>query len=181
LGEGGWEVALVSDLDSLKLTYERLRDESKRLRDARGHFARGLGPAPASAGIATAVTAALGQHHHRAWLYVALGLLVLMVFVGGFYGSKPAYRQLYARRVHKNPAFHPHQLKGIPPDQWYERMIQLELSLYGEKLAQRNRLLTPLAPVDDLQTGMDAERTGAIAVQVLWVGVVACLVVSQVA
>ena len=30
-----------------------------------------------------------------------------------------------------------------------------------------------------LQQGVDAERTGALAVQVLWVGVMICLVVSQ--
>jgi hypothetical protein len=181
LGEGRREVALVSDLDGLKLTYERLREESKRLRDARGFFARGLGPAPASAGIAAALTAALGHHHNRGWLYAALVLLGLMIFVGMLYVGKPAYRQLYARRVEQNPAFHPRHLAQLPPKEWYELMIELELSLYGEELESGNRWLTPAATVDDLQTGVDAERTGALVVQLLWVGVVACLVISQVA
>src|SRR5436190_5319327 len=99
MGKGGRTVARLSELDTLKLTYDRLREETKRLRDARAGFARGLGPAPASAGIATAVTAALGEPHHRGWLYAALVLLALMVVVGMLYVRLPAYRQLYARRV----------------------------------------------------------------------------------
>ena len=169
----------MTDLDTLKLTYDRLRDESKRLRDARAGFARGLGPAPASAGIATAVTAALGEHHHRGWLYAALVLLALMVVVGMLYVRLPAYRQLHARRVQQDPTLAPAQLDELPPEQWYRRMIELERSLYGDALAQRNRWLSPLARVDNLQAGADAERTGALLVQALWVGVMICLVVSQ--
>jgi hypothetical protein len=171
----------MSDLDTLRLTYERLRDESKRLRDARAHFARGLGPAPASAGIAAAVTAAFGAHDNRGWLYAALVLLALMVVVGMLYVRLPAYRQLYARRLRQDPALAPDQLDQLPPEQWYERMIALERSLYGEELAERNRWLSPFAAVDDLRAGADAERTGALAVQALWVGVMICLVVSQLA
>lgn len=167
------------DPDTLRLTYERVRDESKRLRDARAHFARGLGPAPASAGIATAVTAALGQHEQRGWLYAALVLLALMTVVGILYVRKPAHRQLYAERVRADPSLAPRELAKLSAEEWYARMIELELSLYGETLHERNRLLLPGAEVKDLQDGADAERTGALGVQVLWVGVMACLVVSQ--
>jgi hypothetical protein len=170
----------MSQLDTLKLTYDRVREESKRLRDARAGFARGLGPAPASAGIATAVTAALGEHHHRGWLYAALVLLALMTVVGMLYVRKAAYRQLYARRVQQDPGLAPRQLAELSPEQWYERMIELELSLYGDELEPGNRWLSPFARTDDLQAGADAERTGALAVQALWVGVMICLVVSQV-
>jgi hypothetical protein len=166
--------------DGARLTYGRVREESKRLRDARGHFARGLGPAPASAGIATAVTAALGQHHQRGWLYAALGLLALMTLVGMAYVRKPAYRQLCARRVREDPSLAPRELAGLSEEEWYARMLELELSLYGEPLVELNRWLTPFASVDDLQAGADAERTAALVVQALWVGVMACLVLSQV-
>jgi hypothetical protein len=179
LGEGRRPVALVTDLDTLKLTYDRVREESRRLRDARAHFARGLGPAPTSAGIATAVTAAFGQQQNRGWLYAALALLALMVLVGMLYVRLPAYRQLYARRLRQDPGLAPGQLDQLRPEEWYERMIALERSLYGDQIEDRNRWLAPFATVDDLQTGADAERTGALAVQALWVGVMICLVVSQ--
>jgi hypothetical protein len=168
------------DLTTLRLTYERLREESTRLRDARAHFARGLGPAPASAGIATAVTAALGQHSQRGWLYAALVLLILMAMVGMIYVRNPAYRQLYAKRVKADPSLAPEELLNLSPEAWYLRMIELEQSLYGDTVHERNRWLSPWATVGDLQDGADAERTGALAVQALWVGVMACLVLSQV-
>jgi hypothetical protein len=43
----------------------------------------------------------------------------------------------------------------------------------------KNRLLLPQAEISDLQAGADAERTGALVVQALWVAVIACLVLSK--
>jgi hypothetical protein len=169
------------DLEALKLTYERLRQESGRLRDARAHFARGLGPAPASAGIATAVAAAVGPDQNRAWVYAALVLLALMVGVGALYGGKRPYRQLYAERVKQGKSPGPAELAELSEREWYLRMIELEQALYGEELVSKNRWLSPQAKVSDLQAGADAERTGGLAVQALWVAVIACLVLLKLA
>jgi hypothetical protein len=181
VGEGGRALAAMSDhdLEALKLTYTRLRDESGRLRNARAYFARGLGPAPASAGIATAVAAAVGSDQNRGWVYAALVLLALMVGVGALYGGKRPYRQLYADRVRQGKSPGPAELAELSEKEWYLRMIELERALYGEELVPKNRLLLPQAEISDLQAGADAERTGALVVQALWVAVIACLVLSK--
>jgi hypothetical protein len=80
-----------------ELEYARLCHERDRLREARGRFALGLGPAPASAGIATAIAAATAHRPDHALLWIATGLLGVLVAVGMVYDGKPAYRHLRAR------------------------------------------------------------------------------------
>jgi hypothetical protein len=86
-----------ADEGVLKLEYERLCRERDRVRDARGRFLLGLGPAPASAGIATAVAATAAERPDETLLIIATALLGLLVVVGMVYDGKPAYRQLRAR------------------------------------------------------------------------------------
>jgi hypothetical protein len=87
------------ELETLKAVYDRVCKERDRLRDARGYFARGLGPAPASAGIGTALVAAIGESNNTLALAVAVVLVGIMILVSTVYDGKPAYRHLYARRL----------------------------------------------------------------------------------
>src|SRR6202043_3361376 len=57
------------------------------------------GPAPASAGISTALVATLGSHLDTGFVWAAVGTLALLVLVGVAYDGKPAYRHLYAREL----------------------------------------------------------------------------------
>jgi hypothetical protein len=52
-------------LERFRLEYERVCGERDRLRNARGFFARPLGPAPASAGISTALVTTFGSNLDR--------------------------------------------------------------------------------------------------------------------
>jgi len=182
-------------LATLRLTYERLCHERDRLRDARGHFARGLGPAPASAGIATVLVSALSDGRKPGLLLLAVAALIGMIVVGLWYDGKLAYRHLYAlkikelrgqiRREHPSLA-ETAQLEErtrvedlLPPDDWYRAMIRLERQIYGDERTQ-NQWRVPWQPVRDLQDGLDSERTGLRFVQALWVVVVAALVLSVV-
>jgi hypothetical protein len=165
------EDAQDDHLETLKAIYARVSNERDRLRDARGHFARGLGPAPASAGIATALVAAFGGGKNPLLLGLAAAGLLLMVICSIWYDGKPAYRHLYAKRLGQVPA------DWLGPQAWYRAMIALEKDIYGDP-RDRNRRSPPWADVNDLQDGVDLERTGLHVVQVLWVGVVALLVAA---
>ena len=187
------ECGAAQELATLKLTYERLCQERDRLRAARGFFARGLGPAPASAGIATALVAALGDGKNPGLLAAATGVLIAMILLSIAYDGKPAYRHLYAseiKAIRTQIAGHPRLAKSsdrweqepedlLPPAEWYRAMIQLERALYGRE-REKNRLAAPWKSVRNLQDGADVERTGVRLVQTLWVIVVALLVAATV-
>jgi hypothetical protein len=85
------------DPAALRLEYTRLCGERDRLRAARGRFSLGLGPAPASAGIATTIAATATNKPDHTLLTIAICLLGALVFVGVVYDGKPAYRLLRAR------------------------------------------------------------------------------------
>jgi hypothetical protein len=181
------------ELKTLELTYRRLCDERDRLRAARGFFSRGLGPAPASAGISIALVAAFGDGANPAFLGPALAGVVAMVVVGIWYGSAPPYRVLYARKItgirREINAKHPELVRSeqrdgpdrvedrLPPATWYRTMIRLEREIYGGDQT-RNHSLPPWKLPQTLQEGLDSERTGTLCVQALWVVVVALLVLS---
>jgi len=189
-----------ADLEVLKAVYRRTCAERDRLRDARGHFARGLGPAPASAGIATTVAATFGKASHGC-LIAALALLGVMVAVSVAYGGLPTYRHLYGRRIRElrdrlrtrpdvaaaleaergaSPGAWPaHPEDVLSEGEWYRAMIALERDLYSDE-EERNRLRL-LRRVETLQEGLDSERTGALIVQALWVAVIALLVAGVIA
>jgi hypothetical protein len=180
------------DIETLKATYERLCQERDRLRDARGFFARGLGPAPASAGIATGVVAALGEGQNPGAILSALGVLGIMVVLSIWYGGKPAYRHLYAKKISAGrPLTAEDSLPTDPPSgadepgdflpiaDWYREMIRRERETYGS-LRVKNSYPPPWMPVNDLQDGADLERMGALSVQGLWVVVISLLVVATV-
>jgi hypothetical protein len=182
-------------LTTLRLTYERLCHERDRLRDARGHFARGLGPAPASAGIATVLVSALSDGRRPGLVWLAVAALIAMIVVGLWYDGKLAYRHLYALKVKelrgRIRSEHPRLAEAarleertrvedlLAPDDWYRAMIGLERGIYGDEQTQ-NRWRVPWQRVCDLQDGLDSERTGLRFVQALWVVVVAALVLSVV-
>ena len=169
MGEGAQD----DHLETLKAVYARVCNERDRLRDARGHFARGLGPAPASAGIATALVAAFGGGKNELLLGLAAAGLFLMVLVSIWYDGKPAYRHLYTDRLDQVPP------DSLAPQAWYRAMIDLEKDIYGAPRG-RNRSVPPWTEVNDLQDGVDLERTGLRVVQVLWVVVVGLLVTAAV-
>lgn len=159
-------------LATLKLTYDRVCHERDRLRDARGFFARSLGPLPASAGISTALVAVLGEGENPALLVLALVGLVALVVLGIWYDGAPAYRHLYAARAGSDPGE-----DLLAPADWYRAMIRREREIYGADRT-RNRWRAPWEKVRDLQDGLDHERTGVRLVQAVWVLVVAALVLS---
>jgi hypothetical protein len=168
-----------TELETLKAVYDRLGKERDRLRDARGYFARGLGPAPASAGIATALVAAIGESDDTVALAVAVVLVGIMILVSTVYDGKPAYRHLYARRLSRTRTdlLAPDTL---PPSEWYRKMIELERDIYGWPPRQNNHYFLPFKKVNNLQDGLDSERTGRIVVAALWVVVVLVLVIAAV-
>ena len=169
------------DPETLKAIYERLCQERDRLRDARGFFARGLGPAPASAGIATGVVAALSEGPNHVVLWFAVGVLCAMVMLSTWYGAKAPYRHLYARTVPEavraSAAQKPED--SLEVTEWYRKMIRLERDLYGS-LRTENRYLPPWKRAENLQEGADLERTGALLVQGLWVIVILLLVLATI-
>jgi hypothetical protein len=182
-------------LATLRLTYERVCHERDRLRDARGYFARGLGPAPVSAGIATVLVAALSEGRNPGLLGAAVAGLAALIVVGVWYDGKPSYRHLFARKIEdlrsqirsEHPRLAETAAPGrrdpvedlLPPSDWYRAMIRLERDIYGHDRTQNQRR-APWQPVCDLQDGLDHERTGLRFVQALWVVIVTALVLSAV-
>jgi hypothetical protein len=165
------------ELETLKAVYDRVCKERDRLRDARGHFARGLGPAPATAGIATALVAAIGDSNNTLALAFAVVLVGIMILVSTVYDGKPAYRHLYARHLSqaRTTVLPP---DSLPPKEWYREMIALERDIYGWPPRQKNHYFLPGKRVNDLQEGLDSERTGRVVVAALWVAVVLVLVIA---
>jgi hypothetical protein len=172
-----------SEVEMLRLAYERVCHERDRLRDARGFFSRPLGPAPASAGISTALVATFGSRLDTAFLVLAMISLALLVLVGAWYDGKPAYRHLYARvlaqapeRVDRPPAQAPSgETESVA--EWYRMMIARETAVIGPPLVE-NRWRAPWARVITLQDGIDSERTGLRAVQLLWLLVILFLILA---
>jgi hypothetical protein len=180
-------------LETLRCTYERLCHERDRLRDARGFFARSLAPAQASAGVGTALVAAVGENPNAVGMGAAVALLLAMVYVGFHYDGKAAYRHLYAERIKalreaivaRNSELSGAEFKWpgeqpedrLPSAEWYRAMIRLERDIYGEPRSD-TRKIRPRDPVRTLQDGLDVEWAGRRRIQALWVGVVIALGVA---
>lgn len=181
---------------TLKLAYEQTIQERDRLRGARAFFARQLGPLPAFAGISVALVGAFSDKaHHRVWLWIAVGVLIVLILVSLIYSGMPAYRQLRAQRETKwrrrlEEEFEESARRAagsglrvedmLTPREWYIAQIQLERELYGPP-AKRNRLLRPSWDLDnsDLQDQLDRERTGVFLAQALFLIVMGCLFVTR--
>lgn len=165
----------TSALKTLELEYEDICRERDRLRAARSDFSRQLGPLPVAAGISTGTIAVFARHvRHSELLWVALGLLVALVLVSILYSSVPAYRHIRAvkeRRLGKPD--------GLPPTDWYRRMIELERAIYGSPIEHNRYKLLPRRRPSDLQDAFDRERVGLYAVQLLFVLLVIALALSQ--
>jgi hypothetical protein len=161
-------------LKTLELEYEDICRERDRLRTARGDFSRQLGPLPVAAGISTGTIAVFAHHlRHSEWIWVALALLVVLVVVSILYSSMPAYRHI--RALKERQIGRP---DGLPPADWYRRMIEIERAIYGAPV-ERNRLGLPRRQPTDLQDAFDRERTGLYAVQLLFVLLVIALALSE--
>jgi hypothetical protein len=160
-----------------RLAYERLRDESNRLRGARQFFARQLGPLPAFAGISLAVVGAFSDKiQDEAWLAVALGLFALMVLTSIAYSRMPAYRELRTDRLRTMGE----GLQADAPAAWYRAEHQLEASIYASRRRRSLFWRLPYRDLDsDMQEQMDKERFGVFVVQVLFLLVVASLLLAR--
>jgi hypothetical protein len=173
------------ELEMLKAAYERVCKERDRLREARGFFARPLGPAPATAGISTALVAAFASGVHTVWIVFAAITVTLMIVVGIWYDSKPAYRHLYRKALDDGQDAGDAATEATPWDartpgsetEWYRIMIAREVDLRGRP-EPTNRLRAPWEEVDTLQDGLDSERTGLRAVQLLWLGALIFLLLA---
>jgi hypothetical protein len=184
------------DLSALRLAYEQAVTERDRVRDARGFFARQLGPLPAFAGISAALVGAFSNKIERpGWLWLALVVLLLLILVSVFYSWLPAYRHLRAEhddewRTWLEERFRPKAppegskwLKAedmLDPEQWYIAQIELERKLYGP-LRKKNRLMPPSWKLEgaDLQDQLDRERTGLFAAQLLFLVVIGFLLAAR--
>jgi hypothetical protein len=167
---------------SLKLEYEYLRDESKRLRDGRAALTRQLGPLPISAAIvAWLVTGFTSDVEGDAFIWVALGLFLALVVISILYSSMKPYRLLR----HDVEADFPWSTDS--PAAWYEGAIKLEREVYGGPSGGEGgsgwrlwlQARTPRA-ITDLQDGYDRERSGLFLVQGLFALVVILLIVSRI-
>jgi hypothetical protein len=181
-----------NELATLKLVYEQTIQERDRLRGARSFFARQLGPLPTFAGISVGLVGAFSDRiHHGPWLWIALGLLGLLVVVSLLYSGMPAYRQLRAnketmwredlkqrcsREASRAESSGLRVEDMLSSREWYISQIQLERDLYGA-LGKKNRLMLPSWNLDntDLQDQLDRERTGVFVAQALFLVVVGCL------
>jgi hypothetical protein len=184
------------DLSALKLAYEQAVQERDRIRDARAFFARQLGPLPAFAGISAAVVGAFSQKiEHRVWLWLALGVLALLILVSCLYSWLPAYRHLRAhyedewrKRLEKNFTVKDRPAGGdklevedrLDPEDWYTAQIDLERTLYGDP-RKTNRVLLPSWKLNgaNLQDQLDRERTGLFAAQLLFLVVIGFLLAAR--
>jgi hypothetical protein len=185
-----------NELATLKLVYEQTSQERDRIRGARAFFARQLGPLPTFAGISVGLVGAFSDRiHHGPWLWIALGVLSLLVAVSLLYSGMPAYRQLRAkkeiawredlRRRWKREAGRAEDAglrveDVLSPNEWYSAQIRLERSLYGTP-GKQNRLLLPSWNLDktDLQDQLDRERTGVFVAQALFLIVIGCLLAAS--
>jgi hypothetical protein len=181
---------------TLRRVYEGLRSERDRLRDARSSYSRQLGPLPVVAGISTGTIAVFARHVRTSWLlWVALGLLVLLVVVSVLYSSIPAYRQIRARL---EPGWRERLIirhgaakateaaeRGLriedllPPPDWYRAMIELEREIYGHDAPTRSSLRSWPRSATNLQQALDAERAGLYIVQFLFLAMIISLVLSE--
>ena len=182
-----------ADIETLKAVFDEARRERDRLRAARAWASRQLGPLPAAAGLSTGIVAAVSGHVVHGWLYGALAGLLVMVIVGILYSSMQSYRQIRAaktdgwrrRLAEARPDLaeaaerHRVTLEDLLPEkEWYAEMITRERELYGPE-RERNRYGLPRRRPEDLQDAFDRERTGLFTVQILFVVVIACLVLSR--
>jgi hypothetical protein len=184
------------DPTALRLAYEQAVKERDRIRDARGFFARQLGPLPAFAGISAALVGAFSNRIERpVWLWLALVVLLLLILVSVFYSWLPAYRHLRAEnedewRRRLEERFRPQappegskELKAedmLDPEQWYIAQIELERTLYGPQRTE-NRLMPPSWKLEgaNLQDQLDRERTGLFAAQLLFLVVIGFLLAAR--
>lgn len=184
------------DLELLKLEHKRLTSERDRIRDARAHFARQLGPLPAFAGISVALVAAFSeQTAHEELLWIALGVFALMVVGSIAYSRMPPYREIRdkcERRVIIRADTMPENSGAERQGYWYSFEIAVERAVYGET-RKRERFWKSLRsfrkwtgwwlplrkPDEDLQMQLDRERFGLFLAQTLFLVVVALLLIAS--
>ena len=182
------------EVAALQRSYEDIQRESKRLRDARAALTKQLGPLPISAGISISLVAAFSDEAAELGLWLAFGLLLVLIVVSIAYSDMRPYRQLRAAKEvewreklaarHREAAVRAEedglQIEDLLPErEWYAAMIQLERQIYGDLDRTDNRHGLPTRDLQDLQDGFDRERTGLFAVQLLFGLVIASLLLSR--
>lgn len=182
------------EVAALRLSYEDVRRESKRLRDARAAVTRQLGPLPISAGILVGLVAAFSDKAAQLPLWLAFAFFCALILLSIAYSDMRPYRQVRAAKEaewrkklearHREAAVRAREIglqveDLLPEREWYAAMIQLERQIYGDLDRIDNRHGLPTRDLQDLQDGFDRERTGLYAVQVLFGLVIACLLVSR--
>jgi hypothetical protein len=177
--------------EALTLAYKDIITERDRLRDARGSITSKLGPLPASAGIAISLVGALAQEVSAVALGVAVSLFLLLISVSITYSLVWPYRRLrakYERELaleansssvakHGDKPFELGFDEHASGTDWLEHMIKLERRIYGSLDAGGRSFRLPFG-ITNLQDGFDAERTGLVIVQLLFVAVIGTLVVG---
>jgi hypothetical protein len=184
-------------LTLLKAAYEDARGENERLRDARRAVTHQLGPLPISASVVAGLVAGFGSESIQCelLLWLALGLLVLVLIpLSMLYSNMRPYRALRedkegALEEAKRPSTIAARLQAGTTDnaraeliQWYKSMLSLERSIYGGGTRQRwGYWRTPRVrtPIDSMVEGFERERSGLVAVQLLFGVVIAFLVLSR--
>jgi hypothetical protein len=184
-------------LTLLKAAYEDARWENERLRDARRAVTRQLGPLPISASVVAGLVAGFGSESIQCelLLWLALGLLVLVLIpLSMLYSNMRPYRALREDKEgdleeDNRPSTIAARLQTGTPDnaraeliQWYKSMLSLERSIYGGGTRQGwGYWRTPRVrtPIDSMVEGFERERSGLVAVQLLFGVVIALLVLSR--
>lgn len=164
-------------VEARELTYDRIKQESDRLRDARQFFARQLGPLPAVGGISLGAVAAFSEKAKNCWLVVALVFFALMLVASFFYSRMPPYRELRSRALGVNGVD-----QGMPttePRDWYNAEINLETAIHGADRPPNLWKLLPPTRRGDMQDQLDKERFGLFLVQGLFLGVIASLIIAH--
>jgi hypothetical protein len=183
----------TDELGALTLSYDDVRRERERLRDARAGLTRQLGPLPVSAGIAVSLVAAFSEDGVRGPLWIAFALFLLLILVSILYSSMRPYRQLRAAKeegwraglrdrypdVARTAQDQGLQVEDLLSERdWYAAMLRLEREVYGDPRLE-NRPGLPTRELQDLQDGLDRERTGLFLVQLLFGLVIASLLLSR--
>jgi hypothetical protein len=158
----------------LRLTYEELRRENERLRDARAAVTRQLGPLPISAALVAGLVAGFAGDGKTnldktpvVWALIAFGAMVLISML---YSALKPYRKLReeAQKGRADPRDCP------TPAAWYEEMIAIERKVRSgsnEEAGWQARTL---------QAGFDLEWQGLFLTKLLFVAVVVLLILARI-
>lgn len=170
----------MSDTNPLKLRelkLEDLRQENKRLRDARAAATSQLGPLPLSAAIVAGLVSGFasgGKAFAHYWLAVAaLCVFGAMVLVSTLSSAFAPYRKLRARveESRDKPAVAEENVEA-----WYDAMIAIEKEVHDGVSGRRGDRPWHAKNLED---AYDKEWKGLFATRALFVAVIVLLVLAH--